>query len=62
VLVDLEIRDRNGQVVPILENQMRLALQMRGHDDAGPTRIEVKGSPPLRQQREKGFLFWWAVG
>src|SRR4051812_40873508 len=62
MLVDLEVRDRNGKVVPVLKDEVRLTLQVRGHDDAGPTRVEMKGCPPLRQQREKGFLFWWAVG
>ena len=52
-----EVRDRDREVMPVLQHQVRLALQVRRHDHPVATGVEMKGRPPFRQQCEKGVLF-----
>jgi hypothetical protein len=41
VVVDLQIRNRDRKVVPVLQHQVRLAAQLRRDDDARASSVEM---------------------
>ena len=57
VLVDLQVGDRDRQIVAVLQHQVRFGAQVRGHDHAGTSRIEVQRRPALLKKREEGLVF-----
>ena len=62
VVVDLQVGNRDRQVVPVLQHEVRLAVQLLGHDDARPAGVEVQRGPTLPQERQEGLLLRWSFG
>jgi NTE family protein len=62
VLVDLQIRDRDRQVVAVLQHQVRFLSEGFRHHHTRPAGVEMQRRRPLFQERQKSLLLRGAFG